>query len=63
MICFIIALLFIAWCAVEFAAWVLSLIFTVAMGAVWVAKVAGICMILGFLADILTSYKGNTDWY
>lgn len=63
MICFIVALLFIAWCAVEFFAWVLSLIFTVAMGAVWVAKVAGICMILGFLADIFTSYKGNTDWY
>lgn len=63
MICFIVALLFIAWCVVEFAAWVLSLIFTVAMGAVWVAKVAGICLILGFLVDIFTSYKGNTDWY
>lgn len=63
MICFIIALLFIAWCAVEFAAWVLSLIFAVAMGAVWVAKVAGIGLIIGFIIDIVTSYKGNSAWY
>jgi hypothetical protein len=48
---------------VEFIAWVLSLIFTVAMGAVWVAKVAGCCLILSFLVDIFTSYKGNKDWY
>lgn len=63
MICFIVALLFIAWCVVELIAWVLSLIFTVAMGVVWVAKVAGICLIISFLVDIVTSYKGNKDWY
>jgi hypothetical protein len=63
MICFIVVCLFIGWCVVEFIAWVLSLIFTVAMGAVWVAKVAGVCLILSFLVDIFTSYKGNKDWY
>jgi len=63
MICFIVALLFIAWCAVEFAAWVFSLIFTVAMSAVWVAKVAAIGLIIGFLIDIITSYKGNEGFF
>lgn len=63
MIHFIVALLFIAWCAVEFVAWVLSLIFTVAMSAVWVAKVAAIGLIIGFLVDIFTAYKGNEHWF
>lgn len=63
MICFIFACLFIGWCAMEFLAWVLSLIFTAAMCAVWVAKVAGICLILSFLVDTFTSYKGNKAWY
>lgn len=63
MICFIVALFFIAWCVVEFVTWVISLIFAITMSAVLVAKVAGICLILGFLVDTFTSYKGNSAWY
>lgn len=56
--------MFVVWAVVELVCWLIGLIFCIAaVSLVWVVKVWVCVCLLGFLVDIFTSYKGNTDWY
>ena len=63
MLLFLMILVVLSWGLVTFVAWLLSIAFGVALTLVWVLKVWIVLMLLGFLWDIFTSYKGNMDWY
>ena len=63
MLLFLMILVVLSWGLVTFVAWLLSIVFGVALTLVWVLKVWIVLMLLGFLWDIFTSYKGNMDWY
>ena len=63
MLLFLMILVVLSWGLVTFVAWLLSIVFGAALTLVWVLKVWVVLMLLGFIWDIFSSYKGNMNWY
>lgn len=63
MVAFLVFVLGMIWLLITGLGYLLAWIFSTTFGIVWVIKVLAVCLILAFLFDIFTSYKGNEDWF